>query len=111
MRPARPGAAFMSGAAALGWGLGAVIGLSLRKAAVPGTNDNDLTVLVVSDGTFLFCIPSAAYWIARQYQTVSSPHRILWASSLTQFLGLQPFLTIVLNNGGWRVCLLSPPRL
>ena len=71
LRPTRPGSAYTSGAAALGWGLGAAIGSSLGKAAVPGSNDNEFIALVVGDGTFVFCVPSAAYWIARKYETVS----------------------------------------
>jgi len=82
LRPARPGSAYTSGASSLGWGLGAAIGAYIGKAAVPGSNDSELIALIVGDGSFLFGVPSSAYWIARRYET--------------------PFLTIVLNNGGWK---------
>ena len=71
LRPTRPGSAFTSGASSLGWGLGAAIGASLGKDAVPGSNDNEFIVLIVGDGSFLFGVPSSAYWIARRYETVS----------------------------------------
>ncbi|KAF8525690.1 thiamine diphosphate-binding protein [Gautieria morchelliformis] len=82
LRPTRPGSAYTSGASSLGWGLGAAIGASIGKAAIPGSNDNEFIALVVGDGSFLFGVPSSAYWIARRYDT--------------------PFLTVVLNNGGWK---------
>lgn len=58
-------------------GLGAAIGAHLGYEATK--TQNDLTVLVVGDGSFLFGVPASAFWIAKRYQT--------------------PFLTIVLNNG------------
>ena len=61
-------------------GLGAAIGGYLGAKAAHA--QNDLTVLVVGDGSFLFGVPASAYWMARRYGT--------------------PFLTIVLNNGGWK---------
>ncbi|KAL5520043.1 hypothetical protein ACEPAG_1703 [Sanghuangporus baumii] len=76
LRPEYPGSIFTSGSSSLGWGLGAAIGTSLSR------NDLDLIVLVVGDGSFLFGVPSSAFWIARKYRT--------------------PFLTIILNNGGWK---------
>lgn len=62
-------------------GLGAAIGAYFGGQASP-TVASDLIVLVVGDGSFLFGVPSSAYWMARRYNT--------------------PFLTIVLNNGGWK---------
>ncbi|OBZ71335.1 hypothetical protein A0H81_08860 [Grifola frondosa] len=41
----------------------------------------DLLAAIVGDGVFLFGVPSTAYWMARRYNT--------------------PFLTVILNNGGW----------
>jgi len=82
LRPSRVGSAYTSGASSLGWGLGAAIGATIGKTAIPGSNDNEFVVLVVGDGSFLFGVPSSAYWIARRYDT--------------------PFLTVILNNGGWR---------
>ncbi|TDL15025.1 thiamine diphosphate-binding protein [Rickenella mellea] len=75
-----PGMMITSGASSLGWGLGAAIGASL--GARENSLKHDLIVLIVGDGSFLFGVPSSAYWIARRYST--------------------PFLTIVLNNGGWK---------
>lgn len=72
LRPSRPGSCYTSGASSLGWGLGAAIGGSIGKAAMPGSNDNDFVALIVGDGTFLFGVPSSAYWIARRYETVSA---------------------------------------
>ncbi|EJD04839.1 Thiamin diphosphate-binding protein [Fomitiporia mediterranea MF3/22] len=81
LRPERPGSMFTSGSSSLGWGLGASIGASLALNG-GSSNDLDLVVLVVGDGSFLFGVPASAFWIARRYST--------------------PFLTIILNNGGWR---------
>lgn len=67
-----------SGGSSLGWGLGAAIGARLSSTS----EDIDLVVLIVGDGGFLFGVPAAAYWIAQNYNA--------------------PFLTLVLNNGGWR---------
>ena len=35
------------------------------------SNKHDLIVAVVGDGTFLFGVPSTAYWMARRYNTVN----------------------------------------
>ena len=67
----RPGSALTSGASSLGWGLGAAIGASIGKGVVSGSK-NELIVLIVGDGSFLFGVPSSAYWIARRYDTVSA---------------------------------------
>ncbi|CAL1713751.1 unnamed protein product [Somion occarium] len=79
VRPDVPGSMICSGGTSLGYALGAAIGAQL--GAEVAENVPELTVAVVGDGTFMFCVPSSAYWIARRYET--------------------PFLTIVLNNGGW----------
>ncbi|EJD51162.1 Thiamin diphosphate-binding protein [Auricularia subglabra TFB-10046 SS5] len=67
-----------SGGSSLGWGLGAAIGARLSSTS----EEIDLVVLIAGDGSFLFGVPAAAYWIAQNYDA--------------------PFLTVVLNNGGWR---------
>ncbi|THU98889.1 thiamine diphosphate-binding protein [Dendrothele bispora CBS 962.96] len=91
LRPEIPGTFFTSGGSSLGWSLGAAVGaiLGCRKEEVSshvnGHGDgveHDLVVNIVGDGSFLFCVPTSAYWMARRYET--------------------PFLTIVLNNAGWR---------
>ncbi|PAV15662.1 Thiamin diphosphate-binding protein [Pyrrhoderma noxium] len=79
LRPEHPGQMFTSGSSSLGWGLGAAVGVSLAKRS---SDSLDLIVLVVGDGSFLFGVPATAYWIAKKYNT--------------------PYLTVILNNGGWK---------
>ncbi|MGH7082630.1 MAG: thiamine pyrophosphate-requiring protein, partial [Acetobacteraceae bacterium] len=78
---ARPaGSVFASGGGALGWHGGAAIGAKLAR---PGAT----LVAIAGDGTYLFSLPATVHWMARRYQT--------------------PFLTLVLNNRGWRAPKLS----
>ncbi|TFY62056.1 hypothetical protein EVJ58_g4103 [Rhodofomes roseus] len=84
IRPDKPGQMFMSGGSSLGWALGAATGARLGARAAQ--KDFELITAVVGDGTYLFGVPSTAYWLSRRYDA--------------------PFLTIVLNNGGW-----ASPRL
>lgn len=59
IRPDTFGSWFQSGGSGLGWGLGAAIG---AKLAAP-----DRTVVgLIGDGSFLFGVPEASLWIARQ---------------------------------------------
>ncbi|KAJ7654518.1 thiamine pyrophosphate enzyme, N-terminal TPP binding domain-containing protein [Mycena polygramma] len=81
MRTEVAGGQLTSGGASLGWSLAAAIGAHM------GGKNYDLIVSIVGDGSFMFCVPSSAFWIARRYDT--------------------PFLTIVINNGGWRAPKLS----
>ncbi|KAG6811241.1 hypothetical protein H0H92_008411 [Tricholoma furcatifolium] len=98
MRP-EPGNMLSSGGSSLGWALGAAVGAHIGEGIlkVRDGKGHDLIVVIVGDGSFMFGVPSSAYWMARKYNT--------------------PFLTIILNNGGWKVsaapCLeaLSPPNL
>lgn len=76
-----PRGMFTSGATSLGWSLGAAIGATFAERSSYAVK-HDLIVAIVGDGSFLFSVPSSAYWIANRYNT--------------------PFLTIVLNNGGWK---------
>ncbi|KAF5360520.1 hypothetical protein D9756_004505 [Leucocoprinus leucothites] len=80
LRPEIPGNLLSSGGSSLGWSLGAAVG-SYLGAEVVGKG-YELSVVIVGDGSYMFGVPSSAFWMARKYQT--------------------PFLTIVLNNGGWR---------
>ena len=73
LRPSRIGSSYTSGASSLGWGLGAAIGAIIGNAAIPGSTENEFVALVVGDGSFLFGVPSSAYWIARRYDTVRLP--------------------------------------
>ncbi|MGH7068103.1 MAG: thiamine pyrophosphate-requiring protein [Acetobacteraceae bacterium] len=78
---ARPaGSVFASGGGALGWHGGAAIGAKLAR---PGKT----LVAITGDGTYLFSVPATVHWMARRYRT--------------------PFLTVVLNNRGWRAPKLS----
>ncbi|KAJ7504246.1 thiamine pyrophosphate enzyme, N-terminal TPP binding domain-containing protein [Mycena galericulata] len=76
MRTDVAGGQITSGGASLGWSLAAAVGAHM------GGKGHELIVSIVGDGSFMFCVPSSAYWIARRYET--------------------PFLTIVINNGGWK---------
>ncbi|GAA5869324.1 hypothetical protein JCM1840_005440 [Sporobolomyces johnsonii] len=75
------GEVMSSGASSLGWALGAAIGAQMA-GAVHAELRKDIVTVMVGDGSFLFGVPSASYWIARRYET--------------------PFLTIIFNNGGWK---------
>lgn len=50
---------FQSGGSGLGWGLGAAIGAKLAAPDRP-------VVALIGDGSFLFGVPEASLWIARQ---------------------------------------------
>ncbi|KAF8840623.1 thiamine diphosphate-binding protein [Paxillus ammoniavirescens] len=85
MQPEIPGEMMSSGGSSLGWalgaGVGAILGGRVDNKGKTGTG-YELVASVVGDGTFLFCVPASVFWMARRYLT--------------------PFLTIVLNNGGWK---------
>jgi acetolactate synthase-1/2/3 large subunit len=70
----RPGSLLSACAPGLGWALGAAVGVHLAAS-------DQTVVALVGDGTFVFGSPVAALWAAQQAQA--------------------PFLTIVLNNGGY----------
>jgi acetolactate synthase-1/2/3 large subunit len=70
-----PGSILTSGAGNLGWNGGAALG---AKLAAPGKT----VVAITGDGSYLFSQPSVVHWMSR-------------AASA-------PFLTIVLNNRGWK---------
>lgn len=70
-----PGTCFAIGAAGLGWIMGAAIGVKLAKPEAD-------VVAVCGDGSFMFCAPVAALWAAHSANA--------------------PFLTVILNNGGYR---------
>ncbi|MBV9577330.1 MAG: thiamine pyrophosphate-requiring protein [Chloroflexi bacterium] len=70
----RPGSVLAAGAPGLGWALGASVGV--RLAAPEQT-----VVALVGDGSFVFGSPIAALWAAQQ--------------------AAAPFLTIIMNNGGY----------
>jgi thiamine pyrophosphate-dependent acetolactate synthase large subunit-like protein len=75
LRAEKPGSVLSSGGSSLGWGLGAAVGASLGSRAVGNlgaehTKGRDLIVVIVGDGSFMFGVPSSAYWMARRYETV-----------------------------------------
>lgn len=65
-----PGSFLTSGGSSLGYALGACVGAILGDRVGNGTK-YDLLTAVVGDGSFLFGVPSSAFWIARRYETVS----------------------------------------
>ncbi|KAF8133294.1 thiamine pyrophosphate enzyme, N-terminal TPP binding domain-containing protein [Boletus edulis] len=90
MQPEMAGEILGSGGSSLGWALGAGLGSVLGGRVAKKGKDKagyELVAAIVGDGTFLFGVPASGFWMARRYQT--------------------PFLTIVLNNGGWKTPKLS----
>jgi acetolactate synthase-1/2/3 large subunit len=71
----RPGTLVGSAAAGLGWALGGALGAKLAR---PGHR----VIAITGDGSFLFGVPTSALTMAAQWGT--------------------PFLTVILNNGGYR---------
>jgi thiamine pyrophosphate-dependent acetolactate synthase large subunit-like protein len=105
LRPTRPGSVYTAGASSLGWGLGAAIGASIAQKVQDGQpregiEQNEFICLIVGDGSFVFGVPSAAFWISRKYNTVGLHLGFILLLILSL---IQPFLTVVLNNGGWKV--------
>lgn len=78
-----PGSIHAIGAAGLGWAMGAALGVKLAEP------DREV-VAFCGDGTFMFSAPLAALWTARDVGA--------------------PFLTVVLNNHGYRAAMF-PVRL
>lgn len=80
-----PGSMLTSGGSSLGWGIGCCVGavLGTRNLVDVDERAHDLVVSIVGDGSFVFGVPTSVFWMARRYGT--------------------PFLTIILNNGGWKV--------
>jgi acetolactate synthase-1/2/3 large subunit len=71
----RPGTLVGSAAAGLGWALGGALGVKLAR---PGRR----VIAVTGDGSFLFGVPTSALMMAAEWGT--------------------PFLTVILNNRGYR---------
>ncbi|KAL0570573.1 hypothetical protein V5O48_011392 [Marasmius crinis-equi] len=102
MRAETPGSVLTSGGSSLGYALGAAAGAFIGEGVLSGGGQgkggegrekereghgaertkHDLIVSIVGDGSYMFGVPSSAFWVARRYGT--------------------PFLTIILNNGGWK---------
>ena len=71
----QPGTLHSAGGPGLGWALGASVGI---KLAAPARR----VVAVVGDGAFMFGVPTAAFCLAAEANA--------------------PFLTVILNNNGYR---------
>lgn len=70
------------GVCKVGWFGGASVGAKLGLMhTADGGQGSKFVAAIVGDGTFLFGVPSSVYWMSRRYGA--------------------PFLTVVLNNGGW----------
>lgn len=95
LRFTRPGSHLTKGGSGLGWAGGAAIGVKLAtklydltdRPNVKPKESNDsseepLVCMITGDGSFVFSVPTAVYWASHRHDC--------------------PFLTIVLNNGGWR---------
>ncbi|GLA61427.1 hypothetical protein AtubIFM55763_006013 [Aspergillus tubingensis] len=96
----RPGSHLTKGGSGLGWAGGASIGVKLATTRYDISNRPDVRVKsntnspficnITGDGSFIFSVPSAVYWASHRYGC--------------------PFLTVILNNGGWnatRQCLVD----
>ena len=70
-----PGTSFSKGGSGLGWAPGASIGYKLA-------HPKNFVCCITGDGGFFFSSPASAYLAAERMET--------------------PFLTIILNNGGWK---------
>ncbi|GAA6038836.1 hypothetical protein JCM8097_002920 [Rhodosporidiobolus ruineniae] len=81
VEPKAAGELISSGASSLGWALGAAVGAQMAGEVRPDLK-KDIYTVFVGDGSYIFGVPSASYWMARRYET--------------------PFLTVVFNNGGWK---------
>lgn len=92
-----PGTSFSKGGSGLGWAGGAAIGAKLalsnydisdRPHPTPRSDDHDetppenLVCAVTGDGAFIFGAPTATYFAQYRLNT--------------------PFITVVVNNGGWK---------
>ena len=71
----KPGTIMGSAAPGLGWALGGSLGVKLARP-------DRRVIAVTGDGTFLFGVPTSALMMAAQWET--------------------PFLTVILNNNGYR---------
>lgn len=83
-RSARPGSYFGQGGGSLGWGGGAALGYKLMRPEAE-------VVWITGDGSFVFAAPTSLYLTAQRYAT--------------------PFLTVILNNGGWRAVRIATDRM
>ncbi|KAJ1326002.1 thiamine pyrophosphate-requiring protein [Microdochium nivale] len=86
LRVEEPGRLVNGGGGGLGWSGGGTLGVKLASDYLaanggPTEGKGSFVCEIVGDGTFLFGVPSTAYWVARRYKL--------------------PTLTVVLSNKGW----------
>jgi acetolactate synthase-1/2/3 large subunit len=74
LKMSQPGSYYANGGSGLGWGINAAIGIKLASPSAE-------VITVVGDGSYLFGVPSSAFWVAETYGA--------------------PQLCIVFNNRGW----------
>ena len=80
----RPGTYFGLPGGSLGWGGGSALGYKLARPEAEVT-------WMVGDGSYLFSVPSSLYMTAARVNT--------------------PFLTVILNNGGWNAVKAATDRV
>ena len=76
IQPEIAGEVLGSGGSSLGWALAAAVGSVLGgRMTKKGKTDTgyEFVAAIVGDGTFLFGVPASVFWMARRYQTVSTP--------------------------------------
>ena len=81
IRPTLPKSWINCGGGGLGWSGGGALGIKLASDFTSPDGKGKFICHIVGDGTFIFSVPSAVYWISQRYNI--------------------PILTIVLNNKGW----------
>jgi thiamine pyrophosphate-dependent acetolactate synthase large subunit-like protein len=81
IRPSLPKSWINCGGGGLGWSGGGALGIKLASDFTSENGKGKFICHIVGDGTFIFSVPSAVYWISQRYNI--------------------PILTIVLNNKGW----------
>lgn len=81
IRPSLPKSWINCGGGGLGWSGGAALGIKLASDFTSDNGKGKFICHIVGDGTFIFSVPSAVYWISQRYNI--------------------PILTVVLNNKGW----------
>ena len=74
LQMSQPGSYYANGGSGLGWGINAAIGIKLARPQAE-------VIAVVGDGSYLFGVPSSAFWVAQTYGAAQ--------------------LCIVINNRGW----------
>jgi acetolactate synthase-1/2/3 large subunit len=84
LRPDQPGSVLHHGGGSLGWSGGAAVGAKLAAA-------ERLVVSLVGDGSYLFGVPSSAFWVQRRYDA--------------------PSLTVIYDNRGWAAPKFSTMRV